>query len=109
MSSDTSKSLAQQYAEGIFPIISKRSDKFPGGESLDDLEKRATQAIEEIVMPFIWKAAREGKKGVQIALVSHGLCISEVRSRTASDKLVANVMTADTCPLTKRCNGGTYF
>jgi len=75
---DTSKPLAELYAAGVFPIITKREGKFPDGESLNDLERRTTQAIHEIVMPAVWSAVRAGKKGVHIAVVSHGLCISEL-------------------------------
>lgn len=76
---DPNISLTQHYAEGKFPVLSGRAEKFPGGESIDDLAERASQAIEELVMPKVWKAVREGKKGVNVAVVSHGLCISEVR------------------------------
>ena len=82
-SADPTKSLAEQYAEGIFPTLHGRAEKFPGGESFDDLGRRANQAVNELVMPYVWKAAREGKKGVHVAIVSHGLCISEVRLTAA--------------------------
>ncbi|TBU27212.1 phosphoglycerate mutase-like protein [Dichomitus squalens] len=71
-------SLEEHFARGIWPVLHERSQKFPGGESVDDLYVRATQAINELVMPRIWEAAREGKTGVHIALASHGLCISEL-------------------------------
>ncbi|KAF7965552.1 hypothetical protein HWV62_2685 [Athelia sp. TMB] len=78
LTQDGSKPLAELYAAGVFPIITKRGGKFPEGESLNDLGRRATQAIDELVMPKVWSAAKAGKKGVQIAVVSHGLCISEL-------------------------------
>ena len=71
-------SLEEHFARGIFPILHLRSQKFPEGESLHDLSSRAAQAIDECVMPHIWEAARSGWKGGHIALVSHGLCISEM-------------------------------
>lgn len=71
-------SLQEHYAQGIFPVLFSRIEKFPEGESLEDLSRRATQAINEVVMPHIWSAAREGVKGIHIAVVSHGLCISEM-------------------------------
>ncbi len=71
-------SLEEHFAKGIWPVLHERSQKFPAGESLDDLSARASKAIEELVMPHIWQAAREGKAGVNIALASHGLCISEL-------------------------------
>ena len=75
---DPSISLAQHFAEGKFPVLSGKAEKFPEGESVDNLAARAGQAIEELVMPKVWEAVREGKKGVNVAVVSHGLCISEV-------------------------------
>jgi len=80
MSADPDKSLAQHMAEGKYPVLTHRNEKFPAGESLDDLEKRAEKAIQELVMPHVWKAAKEGRKGVHVAVVSHGLCISEERT-----------------------------
>jgi len=71
-------SLEEHYAKGIYPVIFNRTDKFPEGESLDDLARRAEEAIEKFVMPHVWEAARRGKRGVHVAVVSHGLCISEL-------------------------------
>ncbi|KAI0769010.1 phosphoglycerate mutase-like protein [Trametes elegans] len=71
-------SLEEHFANGIYPVLLERWQKFPEGESLDDLYRRAQQAIKELVMPHVWRAAREGKKGVHIAIASHGLCISEL-------------------------------
>ncbi len=70
--------IEEHFSRGIYPILHERWQKFPEGESLDDLANRAAQAIEELVMPHLKCAARQGKKGVHIALVSHGLCISEL-------------------------------
>ncbi|KZP33702.1 phosphoglycerate mutase [Athelia psychrophila] len=78
MTPDASKPRAQLYAEGVFPVITRREEGFPGGESLDDLARRAAQAVEALVMPAVWRAARAGEKGGRIAVVSHGLCISEL-------------------------------
>ena len=79
---DPNKSLAEHYAEGKFPILQGRGQKFPGGESVDDLAQRANRAIEELILPVIFQAASEGKKGLHLAVVSHGLCLSEVSIRT---------------------------
>ncbi|KAI0632352.1 phosphoglycerate mutase-like protein [Trametes polyzona] len=70
--------LEDHFAQGLYPVLHERGQKFPEGESLDDLFARAKQAIDELVMPHVWSAAREGKKGVHIAMASHGLCISEL-------------------------------
>lgn len=50
-----------------------REEKFPGGESLDDLASRAEDAIAECIVPHL----RAGDD-LHIAMVSHGLCISEL-------------------------------
>lgn len=75
---DPDMSLEEHYAKGIFPILYERHEKFPEGESLDDLAVRTDQAVREVILPEVWKAAREGVKGIHIAVVSHGLCISEM-------------------------------
>ncbi|KAG5646713.1 hypothetical protein DXG03_002395 [Asterophora parasitica] len=59
--------------EGIYPVLSGRTAKFPGGESLEDLARRAEEAIEECVVRHL----DEGKD-IHVALASHGLCISEL-------------------------------
>jgi len=78
VSADSEKSPAELYADGQFPMPVGRIEKFPEGESLDDLGRRASQAVEELIMPHAWKAAREGRRDVHVAIVSHGLCISEI-------------------------------
>ncbi|KAI0670864.1 phosphoglycerate mutase-like protein [Trametes maxima] len=71
-------SLEEHFAQGLYPVLHERSQKFPEGESLDDLYARAQKAVDELVMPHVWRAAREGRKGVHVAIASHGLCISEL-------------------------------
>jgi broad specificity phosphatase PhoE len=72
-------SREEQYAQGIFAILDSRFDRFPEGESLVDLSRRAEEAVRIIILPYVWQAAREGKDDeVKIAIVSHGLCISEI-------------------------------
>lgn len=73
-----SLSLEEHFARGIWPVLHERSQKFPEGESVDDLYARAAKAIDELVMPHLWHAVREGKSGVHVALASHGLCIGEM-------------------------------
>ncbi|TCD70896.1 hypothetical protein EIP91_001204 [Steccherinum ochraceum] len=70
--------LPEQIAQGIYPVLHRREEKFPQGESLDDLSGRATEAVEACVMPHVREALRSGVKGGHVALVSHGLCISEM-------------------------------
>lgn len=66
------------WAKGIFPVLDGRQDKFPEGESLDDLRDRARQAVKELLVPIVRNAVKEKKENVHVALVSHGLCISEL-------------------------------
>jgi broad specificity phosphatase PhoE len=68
----------EHFDRDIFPILVGRDEKFPQGESLNDLKDRAEEAIDELVMPHVWQTLKEGKTDVDIALVSHGLCISEL-------------------------------
>ena len=79
------------YAKGVFPVILNRQDRFPEGESLEDLQNRTERAIREIVVPYIWKEVNGAVTDPHIAIVSHGLCISE---------LVAAVLRLDSsgCP-----------
>ncbi|KAJ7266972.1 phosphoglycerate mutase [Mycena haematopus] len=65
----------QMFAQGIFPVLKGRNAKFPEGESLNDLARRAESAIADCVVPHL-AAAAEGN--VHIAIASHGLCISEL-------------------------------
>lgn len=71
-------SLEEHFAQGLYPVLHERWQKFPEGESLNDVVARAQQAIDELVMPHVWEAARQGKKDVHIAIVSHGIAISEL-------------------------------
>ncbi|KAH9947560.1 phosphoglycerate mutase-like protein [Amylocystis lapponica] len=71
-------SLEDHCARGLFPVIPNRTQKFPEGESLDDLAARAREAVDDIIMPHIRSAVRAGQKDIHMAVVSHGLCISEL-------------------------------
>ena len=68
----------EHWAKGVFPVLDGRKAKFPEGESLDDLRDRARQGIKELLVPIIGDAVKEKKEDVHVALVSHGLCISEL-------------------------------
>lgn len=72
------KSLEDHFASGQYPVLFKRHQKFPDGESLDDLRARAEQAIDELVLPHVAQATQTDTQDVHLALVSHGLCISEM-------------------------------
>jgi broad specificity phosphatase PhoE len=103
MRADPEKSLAQHMAEGIYPVLTERHEKFPAGESLNELEKRAEEAIQELVMPHVWKAAKDGRKGVQVAVVSHGLCISEERTAHCCLLFLLTFALCTTNSLYQRC------
>lgn len=75
---DPNMTLEGHFASGKYPMLLDRKLKFPDGESLNDLAARADQAIRELVLPHMLQAARAGTQDVHIALVSHGLCISEM-------------------------------
>ena len=68
----------EHFARKLFPVPTTRAHKFPEGESLDDLAERAKQAVDELLLPYVWSAARGGDQGLHVAVVSHGLCISEL-------------------------------
>jgi broad specificity phosphatase PhoE len=65
---------------GVYPAWYGDDDRFPGGESIKDLGERAKSALEKLVLPYVWQAAKEGTTGNRIAVVSHGLCIGEMIS-----------------------------
>lgn len=77
MRGDQDLSREELYARGVYPVISNREDRFPNGESLKDLQVRAERAVAELIIPNVWESARSGKD-LHIAVVSHGLCISEL-------------------------------
>ncbi|KIK52089.1 hypothetical protein GYMLUDRAFT_208315 [Collybiopsis luxurians FD-317 M1] len=75
---DPNLSLEDHFAQGMFPSPPKRSDRFPGGESRDDLAARAEQAINELLLPYFWGAEGENQGPIHVAVVSHGLFIREI-------------------------------
>jgi broad specificity phosphatase PhoE len=77
---DRELSLSEHYARGKFPIIQSRTEKFPGGESLEDVAKRADNVIDEILLPYVWQEF-EGGAPMTVAIVSHGLFIAELVTR----------------------------
>jgi broad specificity phosphatase PhoE len=70
-------SLAEHFARGKFPPLYSRSERFPEGESLEDVARRAEEAVEQFAIPYIQNAAKEGRDGMNVAVVSHGLLIRE--------------------------------
>lgn len=66
------------HAQNIFPVYYERHEKFPNGESLDDLRERAVDALRQCVLPHL-----ENDEG-HVAIASHGLCISEMMAALVS-------------------------
>ena len=67
-------------ANGVYPTLYGNDEKFPEGESTNELALRANRAITALVLPHVWQAAKVGKTGIHIAVVSHGLCIGQMIS-----------------------------
>jgi len=73
------KSLGDHFRDGRYPILFGRNERFPNGESLDDLAVRAGRFIEDLVLkPYLSRTISSGPEHVHIAVVSHGLCINEL-------------------------------
>ncbi|TDL23226.1 phosphoglycerate mutase-like protein [Rickenella mellea] len=94
---DSNMTLEEHIKRGIYPVLPGRVQKFPDGESLNDVQARTEQAIDEIVMPYVREGAKPGCQGAHIAIVSHGLAISE---------LIAALMRKDATERVR--DGGTY-
>ncbi|KAF9241109.1 histidine phosphatase superfamily [Melanogaster broomeanus] len=76
MSRVPNKSLEDHFKDGQYPVPHHRNEKFPNGESLNDLAARADRAIHGLVLkPYLALSVTEN---VHVAMVSHGLCISEL-------------------------------
>ncbi|KAK7464402.1 hypothetical protein VKT23_006566 [Stygiomarasmius scandens] len=67
-------SLEEHYKEGIYPHIHNRTDRFPGGESKDDVARRAERVIQDLIIPMITKDTTD----THIAIVSHGVFLKEL-------------------------------
>ncbi|KAH9080648.1 phosphoglycerate mutase-like protein [Lactarius deliciosus] len=76
----SSLSWEEHAARGVYLGWYSDDDRFPEGESIKDLAERARKGLENLVLPHVWRAAEEGKTGIHIAVVSHGLCITELVS-----------------------------
>lgn len=69
-------SLEEHFARGVYPIIYNRTEKYPEGESAMDLSRRAVQAVEDILLPYVLQDNPESQ--IHVAIASHGVFISEV-------------------------------
>ncbi|KAJ7457011.1 phosphoglycerate mutase [Mycena latifolia] len=70
-----SETVDELFKREIFPVsaLHARDAKFPEGESLDDLARRAERVIAKCVLPHLAAGGH-----LHIALASHSLCISEL-------------------------------
>ncbi|KAF5385650.1 hypothetical protein D9757_005487 [Collybiopsis confluens] len=75
---DPNLSLEDHFTRGSFPSPTRRSDRFPGGESKEDLAARAEQAIDDLLLPYVLDVEGEYQRPLHIAIVSHGLFIREI-------------------------------
>ncbi|KAF5382740.1 hypothetical protein D9615_002872 [Tricholomella constricta] len=71
-------SLAAHIAKGKYPAIYNRSERFPEGECLNDVAKRADQVVEDVILPYLRQAANESTNDMHVAFVSHGIFIGEL-------------------------------
>jgi broad specificity phosphatase PhoE len=71
-------SLKDHIAKGACPAPLNRSETFPEGECTNDLTCRALLAVQELLLPWVWKATRERRTDIHVAVVSHELCIAEI-------------------------------
>ncbi|KAJ8073748.1 hypothetical protein PM082_012026 [Marasmius tenuissimus] len=78
MPQDSYPTLEEAYANGVFPVLVGRDERFPEGESLNDLGRRTAEAIQECVLPHLQGSNSDEDR--HIILASHGLCISELVS-----------------------------
>lgn len=84
-------SLQEHFDRGIYPSLSSREERFPEGESLEDVARRAEQAVEDILLSHV--ELSDGK-GRNVAVVSHGIFIRELvsalfrRRRTSSTQSI---------------------
>lgn len=69
--------IATHYAKGKFPALYTRHERFPGGESLDDVARRANAVIDEIMVPQLLQEQENGSERT-VAIFSHGLFIAEL-------------------------------
>jgi len=74
---DPKLSLEEHFAQGKYPSFRSRKDRFPNGESLEDVAARARLVIDDIVVPHV-NSVREPAEDRHVAIVSHGIMIREL-------------------------------
>ncbi|PPQ70019.1 LOW QUALITY PROTEIN: hypothetical protein CVT26_013307 [Gymnopilus dilepis] len=69
--------LQAHYAQGKFPAVHTRDGTFPGGESLNDVARRAEKVIDTLLLQHLLQEKEGGKERV-VAVFSHGIFIAEL-------------------------------
>ncbi|EJD50631.1 phosphoglycerate mutase-like protein [Auricularia subglabra TFB-10046 SS5] len=63
---------------GIFPVIRGRTERYPEGESRDDVRARGRRVLASFLMPHVLAARGHPAGETHVAIVSHGICIAEL-------------------------------
>ncbi|PFH54086.1 hypothetical protein AMATHDRAFT_860 [Amanita thiersii Skay4041] len=71
-------SLQEHITKGKFPAPCSLYERYPEGESREDLLRRAEQAIDELLVPLIRATHESSVEETHVAVVSHGLFIREI-------------------------------
>jgi len=71
-------SFDEHIARGTYIPPQGRGARFPDGESLNDVAERADQAVQHLIVPTIQKAAKEATDKIHVAIVSHGMFLTEL-------------------------------
>ncbi|KAJ7250832.1 histidine phosphatase superfamily [Mycena haematopus] len=86
--------LAEQFNGGIYPRALSRSEKFPEGESQNDVQDRASKCWAEILLPYVQEKAKDNNH-VHVAVVSHGVFIKEALRVLAKYDCTADLSACD--------------
>jgi broad specificity phosphatase PhoE len=72
--------LVEHFARGLFPTLYNRTERFPGGESKDEVAVRAQRFLDEVLMPYVWQedTGKANSSPIHVVVVSHGLFIPEL-------------------------------
>lgn len=80
--------LKEHFAKGKFPALYARKDKFPGGESFDDVRARAKRVWEEQLERYTrgqmgknnTEDLKSDERDIHVAIISHGVFLTELVS-----------------------------
>ncbi|KAJ8517928.1 hypothetical protein ONZ45_g4923 [Pleurotus djamor] len=66
---DPNKTLEEHFKNGVYPVLEKH-EKFPGGESIDDLAKRSEEALLETIFSHL-ETHGDTDNEFHVAVTSH--------------------------------------